>query len=139
MSKFLVQLRVELQAQNAGGGFRISLCVCDCVCVSAANCRSTPQSDKRASIGLSRTIHNGPLVVYSPAYLLRGRSLTLPVTGTNCRPTGQSQRVRVRVKERQRLRESCCFRLIVCKTSRYANLDPLPIAKSSLALRSNLM
>lgn len=79
MSKFLVQLREELQR-----GRHLYECVCECsllrVWVFATLCvcckllmELNSETDKRCSIGLSRTIHNGPLLVYPPAYLLRGQ------------------------------------------------------------------
>lgn len=74
MSKFLVQLREELQPQNAGGGFRISLCVCVCVswvwvcvCMSAANCLYTVCGAQLVASLLKRT--NALPLVYRIQYI----------------------------------------------------------------------
>lgn len=117
MSKFLVQLREELQR---GAAFVwVCVWVFATVCVSVRYSVCVLQIAYGAQLGDGQTLLHW-FIAYNTQRPITGLpasiSITwtvlplslfvaLSVTGTNCRQTGQSWRVRVCVEERSRVRE----------------------------------
>lgn len=154
MSKFLVQLREELQPQNAGGGgFRISLCVCVCVswvwvcvCMSAANCLYTVCGAQLVASLLKRT--NALPLVYRIQYItahywftrqhiyyVDALSLSWWLVLIADRPDRESESESDCKRETEIERE----RELLFPVDLAELCKPWPIAKSSFILRSYLM